>query len=689
MSSGSGLRARAGLLPLLSLLPAPEREPLPEPPPATRPWCPRDVPRTPEFGIYWQTVDVLGAAHEAGVAPRARDTLVAAFIETRNAYADAGPLGAAAEFFDNLGDDCEMTPRALPDLCAALSSVPFWGHSAARAPSYLRTWAVFLGQVLPNPCRARAFAETVKRRIDRPEFHDYILRVVFAALLGVYPGDAEVVGVRERMVLFAAFSLNPPTAWQMARFAEIAPQFVLFACRQHLFFTIRQVPALHEFLRETYYWEEMERAVTAGLASARAHVLAVGLHPGFLDDANTWSRCETLLFAQNQHSLCYCYRAAVKPFHEKILSEYERLTRTGSAFRPTPTAVQLMDAHAFVARFRTPGLLSFDLADPARWPDGVLPPHLLRLLVDAKATYDNETQMTSSVGALKRIHAESPEGYNALFSMLTAIAGRLAIRWQRLPLAWARAQAEAVARLDAGARENGARENGNTDAGEYMLCPKCKELRAVPIEYPAGIDERTRASSRFPAQVSIRMNAFAPVRLICHARGIRKHDATAKRHEHNARKKPSKRAKRIDPIPVCSDVEVLRINLVGILLYTRVNGLVTLCVDCGALLKWTRGCLSERGPTCGCRLETLERVVPCDICRKRGPVDSMRAHTVLRKTGLAEVVVCRAHNTQWIDAMRAVPIFSEVREAVLKRRARIRVGSSYVFFDRRPRRGRR
>lgn len=680
MSSGSSAPESSRLLPLLSLLPVPPEPPPSEPASAettTYVWCPRSPPEDEQHATYWRTVNALSAAHETGVIPRASDLLTAAFAETRSVFSDDGPLKTAAAYFSDLGDACEFTVRALPDLCAAVIYVPFWGSVPSHVPEALREWATLMGQVLPNPCRARAFVPALIRRLDQPIFYDYVLRVIFAALLGIYDRDKEVRGVRERMVLYAAFSLNPPTPWQLARFVELAPQFTLFACRQHLFFTIQQVPAVHSFLCETYHWREMEKAVADGLDAARKHMLIMGLLPGFLSNEQLWTRCETLLFAQNQLSLCYCYRAAAKPFHEKLLADYERLTRADERYRPGPSAVQLVDAFSYASDFHTDGLLSFDIADPRHWPD-VLPTRFLDKLCDVKAAYDSETQMTSAGTLLQTIHREAPFAYNGLFCVLEAISHRLSLRWQRLPQQWAQRQLEAVSKL-----------GGDEDAGVYLVCSKCRELRATPLVYPQGFDERARASARFPEKVSIRMNGFAPVRLVCHARGIRKHDATAKRHEHNYRKQPSTRAKKIDPIAVCSDIEVLRINLVGVLLYTEVNGLVTLCVDCGTLLKWTRKCLTDRGPTCGCQLDSIATLVNCDICKKRQPMDKLRKHQVLRKTGLSEVAVCIAHNTQWLDMVKVVPIFSEVRDAVLRRKARIPVGDSFVFVNRRKRRGRR
>lgn len=684
MSSGSR-GDRSTLLPLLTHAALPEGASAVAARPSAVPvWCPRSPPRDEDrFSIYWLTVDALAQAHNTGSVPAASDLLTAAFIETRSVYSDQGPLQDAATFFRALGAECEMTVRGLPDLCAAVPYVPFWGEVGTGCPADLLPWVTLLGQVLPNPCRARAFVRVVHQRLDSPAFYDYFVRVLFGALLGVYDPATEITGVRERMVLYAAFSLNPPTAWQLAQFVELAPQFALFACRQHLFFAIQQVPAVHRFLVHTYHWTQMEQAVVDGLAQMRKTLLEDGLLPGFLSDEHLWSRCETMLFAQNQVSLCYCYRAASVPFHEKLLSEYERLTRADEKYRPSPSALQLVDAYTFASSFRTDDALSFALTDPSNWPE-IIPSRFLAQLVDAKALYDNETQMTSAGALLKMIHRDALYGYEGLFCLLHAIAHRLSIRWQRLPRQWAQRQLEAV-------RRTGAEDPDN--AGVYLVCPKCRELRASPLTFPQGFDDRARSSARFPEKVSIRFQGFAPPRLICHARNIRKHDATAKRHEHNFRKQPTNgtaaRAKKIDPIAVCSDIEVLRVCLVGILLYTEVNGLVTLCVDCGTLLRWTQGCLSERGPTCGCQLESVEPLVSCDICRKRQTRDKLRTHQVLRKTGLSYVSVCRSHQTQWIDVLRGVPFFSEVRDAVLRRKARIKVGNNMIFVKRRMKRARR
>lgn len=142
-----GSRALDALLPLLNnaaVPPRPARGRLPVADADVPIWCPRTPPRNDaRFRIYWETVDALAAAHNSGAVPRACDLLVAAFVETRSVYSnDGGPLGNAAAYLRSLGDDCEMTVRSLPDLCAAVPYVPFWGEVGAGCPPALMPWVV-------------------------------------------------------------------------------------------------------------------------------------------------------------------------------------------------------------------------------------------------------------------------------------------------------------------------------------------------------------------------------------------------------------------------------------------------------------------------------------------------------------------------------------------------------------------
>jgi predicted RNA-binding Zn-ribbon protein involved in translation (DUF1610 family) len=600
----------------------------------------------------------------------AEHMLLAAAMQLAGVYQDettqplrdffaAGAAGAAG---------AEMNLSTLPDMCHMVHEIPFWGK-ISKDSAENQVWLSLLGQCLPNPCRARAFEQDLKDHLNMPFTHtamrDFLLRVIFGALLDVYhdssggSGDPnrsqassgtkeKAMGVREKMVLYAAFSLCPPTTQELMDFVSDATAFVLFAVRRFIFHTVSLVPAVHDYLCRSYYWEDMLELTVGGLRGVRETLVKKGLAPGFLSNAALWVDINATLNACNHQTLKLCYRAADRPFYQKVVAEYERIARAHNSRLPSPTGAQFYEAYAHVAQFQAKEHLTKELLDSL--------PIENEMLATIRYNYEMEIQPTGLSKFLPTLF--DTDLYGQLYALFKAVQHRLSFRWARLPRSWAQSQLEAL---------------GSLEAGLHFVCPKCQEIRANVLTYPEGKDERRREKSLYPVDLTVKTGGEDV--LMCRAKRIRKHDATAKRYQQNRRE--NNQRQRIDPIDVCSDVQVLRVNMIGVLLFVG-GDWVVLCVDCGAMVRWHPDAVTDRGPICGCQLKP--KIPQCALCKKR--TKHIRVHAVLKRTGVEEVVVCASHNTEWVDALEIVPVYKEFKQAVLKRQHRIRVGQGVVFVDR-------
>lgn len=631
----------------------------------------------------------------------------------------------------------------------------------------------------------------VEGHVEGIEAHaarDVVLRVLFGGLLGVYPSAQCRPAVRDKLKMYAAFALLPPDNAALCRFMKKRSRFVLMAFREYLFFLVQQLPALHGYLCKSYYWEELERVGTRAMDTIRTHM--AGLKREFLLDDDLWDRAETVAHIKHQDTLKSCYRSPEHEFHEMALEAFEQMTRTDRDYFPVPTESQWYQAYAYVfrasratirprhqhpdkvegamrvrkrrntqvkvmagpdmhRRMRAPANASaavYDLQPPEgeqasagdedetddqhRAADADKFEPFKRMLTDVcrwggvseltchrvhKTRFDFETHthLTGFRNLLPILFEESREDYNALYAFFSACSYRLCFKWAALPVSWGEAQLKAL--------------GGNPVLGTHFVCPKCREISTEPVTFPEGQNATARRESMYPQDICIRMQGHDTS--LRHAkRGLRRHDQTRKRHVKNDPRTSSVR-KHIDPIEVCYDIPVLRVNLVGRLFLTKRDGWITLCVDCGAVVRWSHQGVGPRGPTCGCFLSapltgtssrgirrssssngtaappavartkksrtpiapeltafellhsSATAPVMCGICEK--PTASYISQMFLAHDGVRRIFVCNAHNTSWMDLIEdALPVFEDVKAAVLRRieARRLRLGGNTYTF---------
>lgn len=599
-------------------------------PPEDVPWCPVSPPAE-NHSEYWALV----ARLQSGAVPA--DLLAAATMELSGAYTDDDAVG---DYFRDAG----LTPAALPDMTHLVYDMPFWGKLPKESPDL--PWLKLISQCLPNPCRARAFKRDLKKRLLNPAtataMRDLVLRAVGAAMLDTY-GDGARPCVRAQMMIYAALSLSPPGADELCAFADTAHSFLLFALRRLVYFAVEQVPAVHGFLCERYKWQRMADICSRALVQVREAMLERGVNPSLLSDREFWGRMHAALAAHNTQSLSHCYRATDRPFHDKVIAEYERLARA-SRHKPTPTTGDMYAAFMHVARFQAKESLTRELIDSL--------PIEHEAFAKVRSDYTSERRPTAVFKFLPKI-ADTPL-YNKVFALFKAVQHRLAFRWAQLPYEWAASQVRAL---------------GSIDAGLWYVCPKCHEVRANIIEYPAGQDERVRERALFPDGLALRTHGTEEA-LCCRKKRLRQHDAAAKRCSQSQRKHDD------DPIDVCSGIRVVPVNMVGILLF--VSRWVVLCVDCGAIMAWTPEAVTADGPSCGCQIQ--EALRKCALCQK--PMARYRTHPVLCDTGVEEISVCRSHHTRYLDKYQVVPTFDQLQEAVRDRKHIVEVDGSFIWVER-------
>lgn len=578
----------------------------------------------------------------------------------------------------------------LPDFRPYITYIKYWGDMMHQWDWLENSfWCRILSQVLPNPGRSRMLDGSLKTFLTTEgtalATRDMLLRVLTGGLLGIYPWSQCQAPLPKRMMIYTMMVIARPDVDHLLHVINIAHNFVVMAMREFLFYTIRTVPAIYDFLVRQYNWTEMEEIVFQCMDAVRDLIYAweppVSHGTTFVDgdvstfwtDRGLWDEIETHIFHCNRQSVKLCYRAATVPIHKRLLMDIASHSRGKKNSIPYPvlTRQQLLETREYVAKFEVPsGLhLSSALMDLTAW--GGLDKEATEKMQTAIMRFQYETQLTAPSHALQWLADHDKAQYDLLYAYTQACDERLAVRYVVLPRAWAMAQVRALEK-HYGSEGHGLHKN----AGVFYYCVKCREFRGSPIEYPDGRNERQRLTSHYLTDVAIQVHGTesGPV---CMKRGLRDHDRVIK---HRVRNKlnagASKDLNSGQPIDVCQNTPLIRVCLIGILLCTENSGSIALCTQCGVPVKWESKMIdTDMGPVCGCHLPAEDspknKPVACGFCPAKPKQKHARTHKLITCSGLQTIHACRKHHTKWVNRAKYMATQDQVRRYIVARDKRV------------------
>lgn len=562
----------------------------------------------------------------------------------------------------------------LPCTIPYAANLKFWGEAPPDPAVWPENafWFEILGQALPNAGRSRDIVEVLTKHLMDPRsadaLTDFLVRVLCATFLGVYPWARCQLPVRARMLVYSALVIARPTPEMLCDFVQRARHFMVLALREYLFSTVRDMAAPYDYMVTHYKWKEMEMVAFKCMDNVRYWITHwEGDTDTLLTDTGLWCAIEHEAFTANRTSVKMCYRAAGKPLYKRMLAEFASMGRQKVPVKASPTLEQVFAARKYVAKFSAgPGQrLPTALVDVHAW--GGLDKEATKRMHTAMMRFEYETQLPAPRHALTWLAKHDKKQFDALFALLVACDERLAIGFSFLPLEWAEAQTHALQ------RHYGTEGQGlSGDAGVFLYCPKCREVRATPVTYPEGRNERLRQSSHYPDDVSLEIHGLGS-RPVCHARTVREHDQTIKHRVRNKMNAGFMVTDSGQPVEVCANTPLLRVCMIGIRLDTERGGSMALCVHCGVPVKWTEDAISSQGPCCGCHLPQPipfdQQPVKCSLCPRTAKRCRTREHRVLdTEQGYVYIVACKRHRTSWVNKVEHVVTLDAVRD-YLRRQA--------------------
>jgi hypothetical protein len=305
----------------------------------------------------------------------------------------------------------------------------------------------------------------------------------------------------------------------------------------------------------------------------------------------------------------------------------------------------------------------------------------------ANTAYDKEIKMT---GARRLLYGteSKPSGlflsnqpvFERLCDFLYACEIRLRVRWGLIPNDWYDLQVSALRQrlqLDKDIELP-------KDAATYFFCPQCAAIRSVPVEFPDGQNPVNQNPAMYSKEIRLDIHSM---RHYCSTKiNIRRKGSIMRRRLRNARKNKKELIHEDgSDIEVCDGTPLEHIDMLGVALFTRTDGLLLLCVDCACLLRFTPECITPEGPSCGCRLRKQLQTSPkiqCGICERQVDETTTRQLRVLGEDGIEDIHVCRTHYTKYARDPGYIFPLKTVKD-VIKKKLFVRMVNGVPYFHKR------
>lgn len=642
-------------------------------------WCPHSLDQE-SHQIYWACVKgttFWGYQKPSDITLARLDEFIplVAHMVCEHKFDDA----SLAPLVARLGPEGGLvhTIRTMPDICHLVFSLGFWTKKVAD------DWAVLLTKATPLPCKARNLENSFSQAVEHTEVYDFLIRVLFGCFLGLYGGHKAPFWTR--VWCYAVFVVYPPSVKQFQKFIMANKAVVSICVETFILFSMKQTP-FHDYLVKNYQWAPIYENRFEAMKDLQLHVQSVAVDRSFLTRKSNWTGLDEKLQTYSVEFKKYCFRPLVQDFGSRMYEQAFKIWRKNSQSKCYSGLLTIPQEY-----FEYVWSIPYDVHNQRHFDAylSMLPSHLFGEIIiqrwnDARTNYYMEQNMTGPqhllAGTEKKktgLYYTDPQLFFDLFAYCLVFTHRLKLRWGLLPRSWALSQADALA---------SAHGTLSPDAGVYYICPNCCKIRTKPVTFPNGQFKNKRERARYCHDVRI---DFGNMVAYCKDYSPRRKKQILKRRKR--KQKNDEEYENGDNIKVCSQTPLVRFCMVGVMLTTEQDGNLALCVDCGTMIAWTPECVSERGPTCGCRLKELETAPlaepsVCASCdRQLSPRSRTRTHTVFNDvTGeIEEIRVCRGHHTHWEHKLQYMFPKSQLLQAIRDHQYAYMYNGSPIFKDRR------
>jgi hypothetical protein len=558
----------------------------------------------------------------------------------------------------------------LPDVLHYIVQCSFFSDTRSKANPIVH----LLSKSLPQRCTIRNLREIVSNYCRKYEdVYQFVLGCLKCSLMGLYETCTERPPLDIRIKLFRKF--NSISKAQMLQWMMRDHQQLLFyTIKEFLIYGVRQVPSMYEEIEQRYYWDKFEDCVMKAMNTVRK---CVCMETNLMD----FKGVELQLSVINKQQVHHLYRPTRHQFCHIVFTECEKIDDSRCANFITKEFPVEHKHLIYKMAIRIPNRKDI----PYKWLEYFkVSKQTIRRLEQIQDVYIQEgskSSLKSFLTKLSRYEFEAVRDFSAIFDRKTNC------RLFTLPVHIYKRQYVALR------RKHGIPNNVELpeDVGYTMMCLQCRQFKG----FVNTNDGKGKISNLYAFGHSKVLIDDESMKMYCGKR-CDKVDGK-KRHHHVAeyssfmqmdsdvlkkvkydreRKRSAKEVRKEIKNAICSDTELIRVNLLGVLLQFY-NNLYTICPSCGNFMKMESKYFTKDSFYCGCCIQhgRLYTTVSCEWCHAVRGNESWCPIAIIDDTCEEEkernIYLCQGCHKPWIRNARSQLKLSIIRKGLTERWKRL------------------
>ena len=498
----------------------------------------------------------------------------------------------------------------LPDVLHYIMQCSFFSDNRSKDNPIVH----LLSKSLPQRCTIRNLREIVSnycRKYD--EVYEFVFGCLKCSLLGLYETSVgrPPLDVRVRLIRkFQTISKGAILQWMM----RDHQQLLFYIIKEFLVFGVRQIPSLHDEVKQRYYWDKFEDCVRVAMNSVRTCVANEG-------DIMDFVGVEEQLTCINKQQVSNLYRPTRHPFCHVVAMECEKLDDANCVDYIEKELPSEHKELMYSMSIRTECTEEI----PFEWLNFF---HVSkRTITSIKRIQDTYTlegskgNLKSMLTSLNRYEFEAVRAFSEVFDR------KLNIRLYTLP-------ADVYIRQTIALRRKHKIPDGvelPKEIGETLLCLQCKQFKSFVISR----DDNGKMSNLYAFGHSKVLVDDETMKMYC---GKRCDKVDAKKRQYNPseyssfmnisddiieeanvhrnQKRAAKEKRKGLKNKQCANTELSKVNMLGVLLQFY-NNLYVICPMCANFTQLTSQYFTKDGFYCGCCIQhgRLYTDVSCEWCQ--------------------------------------------------------------------------
>ena len=561
----------------------------------------------------------------------------------------------------------------LPDVLRHVINCNFFSETKKNHPL-----VHLISKSLPQRCTIRNLSDILHEYSRKHDYvYDFVISCMKCSMLGLYKDNIIRPPFHIRKVLISVFKEKTKTEFLQWMLMD-HQQLLFYIIKEFLVFACRLVPSLYNEIIRRYSWSKFEEGVQTAMNAVRKY--------DFWDETDPlmFTNVENMLASVNKQQIHHLYRPIKSSFAFAVLSECIRLDEEKCVTRGNMvTDLSWKDIMYKIA---------------VRTKDKMIPFYLLECFHVSNNSINTMNQIQEmfmeegSKSSLKQFLSGLPRNeFEAIRDFAEAYDRKANVRIFDLPCHTYINQCIALRRKHR--VKNGVELPKHV--GEILLCLNCKSFRS--FENYKDNKGNVQNLYAYGHQKVLVEDDCEELKVYCGKRcdksdGKKRHnysseyssflhlseDQLARNNNERQRKREAKEMRKDYENKICSQTELVKINLLGRILQFY-GKLYTICPSCGNPMAYSGKYFNgKNGFYCGCCLSEegqLYTTISCSHCLAIKNNESWQPLTVRGETNEEErrqIYLCNSCYKPWIRDSTQLLKLSTIHKGLVEKWKRLK-----------------